>query len=362
MSANKYLVSVVIPVFNRKNLLLETIQSLKNQSYSNWEAILVDDGSTDGTYESILELAESDPRLKLHQRKIEPKGASSCRNYGIGLSKGEFLFFLDSDDILAHHCLNERVHHFCQNPEMDFLIFPALIFEEKPGDTNILWNIDKDRDDIVRFLNIDVPWQTSASFFRRKILNEIGSWDNTTSAWEDMDYHVRALIKGLKYKKINTQPDYYYRIYNKDKLSNNDNTVEQLYARIRLAEKFYQYFKENDKFTPLYRKKLFNFYLWICYSFYRAEHFPGVKAVCYSLYKKGPLNILSYAFLKNIMIFHYFVIYNSYKKKPLQYIRKKIREIIFEMYFKKIPPIDCTTHTERFFSKPLEKVIVNDHN
>jgi len=152
----------------------------------------------------------------------------------------------------------------------------------------------------------------------------------------------------LKYKKINGRPDYYYRIYNKDKLSRNDNSVEQLYARIRLGEKIYQYFRENKNYTPLYRKKLFNFYMWICYSFCRAQHYPGVKAVCYSLYKKGPLNVISYLILLNIMKLFYFLIYNSFQKKLLQGIRKILKEKIYNYYFTNIPPLDCTTHKVTF--------------
>lgn len=342
------LVSVIIPVFNRKNLLLETLQSLKDQTYLNWEAILVDDGSTDGTFELVQDLSDADPRIKSYKREVEPKGASSCRNYGIEVCNGKYVFFLDSDDILAPHCIQERVKNFEENPGMDFLVFPAFIFEYKPGDTELLWNIDKDKDDIVRFLNIDVPWQTTATIFKKETLKKLGPWDHTTSAWEDADFHMRALIMGFNYKKIYFQPDYFYRLNNQDKISKNDNTIEQLYARIRLAEKIYRYLKNNNKFEGTYKVKLFNFYMWICYSFCRAKHYDGVKAVCYSLYNNGPLNIFSYKILLFFMKFHYWLIYNSFKKKSLQNIRKIMKETLFNYYFKDIPPIDCTTHTQLF--------------
>src|SRR5688500_10558850 len=95
------IVSVVIPVYNRVTLIQETLQSIIDQIYPYWEAIIVDDGSTDGSYDLVLKIAESDRRIKAFRRDREPKGAPVCRNIGVTKSAGQFLIFLDSDDLLA---------------------------------------------------------------------------------------------------------------------------------------------------------------------------------------------------------------------------------------------------------------------
>lgn len=101
------LISVIIPVYNRKDVLLECINSVIAQSYKNFEIILIDDGSTDGTIELCRNLAEQEPRIKLIE--AEHGGVSAARNKGIENSNGDFIFFLDSDDIIHPEILKTLI-------------------------------------------------------------------------------------------------------------------------------------------------------------------------------------------------------------------------------------------------------------
>lgn len=92
------LISVIIPVYNRENVIEECINSVLEQSYQNFEIIIVDDGSTDNTCEICMALSEKDKRIKLF--KGNHMGVSSARNTAIEKSNGEFIFFLDSDDVI----------------------------------------------------------------------------------------------------------------------------------------------------------------------------------------------------------------------------------------------------------------------
>src|SRR5690606_5297620 len=93
------LVSVVIPTFNRALLLKRCISSVIDQTYQNWELIVVDDGSTDGTSDLLEMYISSDKRVKYFKRpNNRKKGANSCRNIGIKKSNGQYIAFLDSDD------------------------------------------------------------------------------------------------------------------------------------------------------------------------------------------------------------------------------------------------------------------------
>ena len=110
-------ISIITPSFNRADIIHETAQSIFNQTYPYWEWVIVDDGSTDNSWEVINEFAAKDPRVKIYKRDREPKGACSCRNIAIERSTGSYLLFLDSDDLLASFCLEQRINAAHRYPE-----------------------------------------------------------------------------------------------------------------------------------------------------------------------------------------------------------------------------------------------------
>tara|TARA_R110000751_G_scaffold258164_2_gene357603 strand:- start:40 stop:957 length:918 start_codon:yes stop_codon:yes gene_type:complete len=96
------LVSIIIPTYNRAHLIGETLDSVLAQTYTHWECIVVDDGSTDRTDKLMAEYVAKDSRFQYHHRsKDRLKGANACRNYGFELSQGEYIQWLDSDDLLG---------------------------------------------------------------------------------------------------------------------------------------------------------------------------------------------------------------------------------------------------------------------
>ena len=97
---NNPLVSIIIPTYNRAHFIGETLESVIAQTYENWECIVVDDGSTDYTDELMEYYCKKDTRIQYHHRPdIKPRGANACRNYGFGVSKGEYINWFDSDDL-----------------------------------------------------------------------------------------------------------------------------------------------------------------------------------------------------------------------------------------------------------------------
>ena len=108
----RHLVSIIIPIFNRAHLIKETLNSILNQSYTNWECILVDDGSTDKTKETILKYCQNDSRISYFERPQQMlKGANSCRNYGFENSKGYYIQWFDSDDLMHYDKLKLQVEY-----------------------------------------------------------------------------------------------------------------------------------------------------------------------------------------------------------------------------------------------------------
>lgn len=107
----KVKVSVIIPTFNRGNILGETLESVRAQTLTEWECIVVDDGSSDDTEELMKTYQKMDPRFTYVKRPAERnKGACACRNIGLEHAKGEYIQFLDSDDIISSNKLEEQVN------------------------------------------------------------------------------------------------------------------------------------------------------------------------------------------------------------------------------------------------------------
>ena len=102
------IVSIIIPVYNRPTLVAEALDSVLAQTNPNWECIVVDDGSTDNTWQVLEEYAKKDDRIRVYKRDREPKGANRCRNMGAELAKSNYLFFLDSDDLIGETFIETR--------------------------------------------------------------------------------------------------------------------------------------------------------------------------------------------------------------------------------------------------------------
>lgn len=104
------MVSILIPIYNRAHLIVETLQSIVAQSYENWECILVDDGSTDATPQVVQDFIAKDARfIFLNRPDSLEKGPSSCRNYAFEKSSGAYIQFFDSDDIMHPNHLSEKI-------------------------------------------------------------------------------------------------------------------------------------------------------------------------------------------------------------------------------------------------------------
>jgi glycosyltransferase involved in cell wall biosynthesis len=207
------LVSIIMPCYNRASIIQESITSVIHQTFKNWELIIVDDGSSDNSVDIILQFLE-DHRIVFIQRKHEIKGASSCRNIGLRKASGKYIVYLDSDDLLTQNCLQNRLNEFDKNQDFDFLVFPTLLFNKEVYDLNILWNIDKNENDLERFLRVDALWQTTGPIYKKESLIKLNGFDENLEFWQDFDLHIRLLINDFTYKKfLFYQPDNFHRVH-----------------------------------------------------------------------------------------------------------------------------------------------------
>lgn len=214
-------VSIIIPFYNRPNLLMETLASVSAQSYANWEALLVDDGSNSETLDRIANFISDEERFQLIKRPNSLlKGANSCRNLGFEKSDGDYIMFLDSDDILAPNCLQERVKFMETRPEVSVAIFSSNIFYKSPGDSQEMLNKDLEQADRAAYLRSFIGghfnWQTTAAIWRREVLIA-PLFDIRLQRFQDVDFHIRQLSNEKLLLARVEQVDNYYRNENPDR-------------------------------------------------------------------------------------------------------------------------------------------------
>lgn len=134
------LVSVIIPIYNGELTIKRTVKSVLNQSYSNIEVIIIDDCSTDNSYNIIENIAQNDKRIKLYHNEIN-LGVSKTRNIGINFASGEFIAFLDSDDVWKKDKLKRQLCYM-NKTQIDICYTGYEIIGESDGES-IIYKVPK---------------------------------------------------------------------------------------------------------------------------------------------------------------------------------------------------------------------------
>ena len=131
---NTPLISIITPIYNQSEYITEAIGSVLNQSYSNWELVIVNDGSTDDSEIKIKKY--SDNRIKYYYQ--ENKGVSAARNLGLKHITGKYFCFLDADDMYTCNSLKDRVELFLNDKDLSFVdgkvVFYTIDFQKKIKD------------------------------------------------------------------------------------------------------------------------------------------------------------------------------------------------------------------------------------
>ena len=307
MKKDNLLISIIIPTFNREEFIAETLNSIHNQTSNNWECIIVDDGSIDNTIQIINKFIEADNRFQLLLRKNMPKGASACRNIGAENSKGNYIVFLDSDDLISPQFIENRLEAIKNNQKVDFIVYPSFVFKQKVGDLNILYNIlDKpDNKDISRFLDNDNPWHTTGPVWKKSSFWKIGGFNIYSQSAQDWEIHMKALIHDLDYIKIkcnNENIHHFIRNGEYQCISKATLTESRIKNRMDTFQNILTLFQEKglDK-TSLKNKLISHFYRQFSISYnshYHTLTFNNLDLILKEKLIKTPLKTL----LKNRLI------------------------------------------------------------
>lgn len=200
---DKPLISVIMPVYNRKDIVMGAIESVLSQSYSNFELIIVDDASTDGTRDLLKKINHDKVRIIFHD---ENKFCAGARNTGLKEAKGEFISYLDSDNMFDKRYLAAVVGAFSLLPDAD-AVYTAQYRFENIGQNPFLILFGVFNKSLLKNSNyIDIN-----SFSHRKsVYDAIGGFDEKYDALEDWDLILRTVNNNYKIYSIPVLLSFYY--------------------------------------------------------------------------------------------------------------------------------------------------------
>lgn len=187
------LVSVVIPSYNRASMIERALNSLIRQTHRNWEALVVDDGSTDNTEELVKGFSVKDTRVK-YFRQEKNGGACVARNRGIDESRGEFITFLDSDDEYHPRKIELQVRVFRESPVENLGVVSCGREDERDGKVYLRWIPTKRGDILQNLLRKErIGGNTSFLMVKASVIREHGIYfDPEMPAGQDWDFLVRV--------------------------------------------------------------------------------------------------------------------------------------------------------------------------
>jgi glycosyltransferase involved in cell wall biosynthesis len=235
--------SIVIPTYNRADIISKSIDSICRQTYKNWEIIVVDNASTDNTKEVMTPyLAKNNIRYIVNDSNYE---RSYSRNRGMMMATGDFVSLLDSDDVLYPDCLQKAASFIAANPNTVFFhcLYEILDQDYQPKRRR-------------RFPSVTNPYKAIAKgnfisnigvFYRKDLIKEVRfDEDPILIGTEDYDFVLNMILHTGKLDRIN---EYCCGIYDHPERSVYEEEWERIYKRI-------SYFIEKQKNNPLFREKM----------------------------------------------------------------------------------------------------------
>ena len=240
------LISVIVPCYNQAQYLDECLQSVLDQTYENWECLIINDGSPDNTEEVAKKWIEKDSRFKYFYK--ENGGLSSARNFGIERAKGEWILPLDSDDLIVNKYLalsNEEI-----KKGFNLIYFKIRLF----GHENLDYETDFFNFEELLYSN---PFYCSCIFPKEK-WGQIGGYDeNLIYGMEDWDFWINMIYNTpTKVSRV----DYVGFLYRKKRNSMlhtlQDDEEKKIFSRSYIIRKHSEHYAKSQSFVALHLKNI----------------------------------------------------------------------------------------------------------
>jgi glycosyltransferase involved in cell wall biosynthesis len=195
-------VSVIVPCYNYGHLLSETLESLKKQTLSNWECIVIDDGSTDDTKHVAAHYAKQDNRFRYIYQDNE--GLSSARNTGILSARGDFIQLLDADDFIAENKLLNQINLLKLHTEISIVYSEVRYFKTENPDKHF-YSLNEGSEPWIKAYSTHEAFCTAlmqnnlfavnCALFRKEIISNCGLFNTKLKSVEDWEFWVRCSLQ-----------------------------------------------------------------------------------------------------------------------------------------------------------------------
>lgn len=245
-------ISVIMPVYNAEKYLKQSIESILNQTYKDFEFIIINDGSTDNSLNIIYEYANKHTKIKVIAR--ENRGLVCSLNEGISYSKGEYIARIDADDISLPERLEKQIKFFEKNQEIDILGSMAELIGDKAllekETNNYEWvNVEFDsKDDLEKIFLECCAIPHPSVMMKKEFLIKIGGYFEQDT--EDYNLWLRAIKSGFKIDKINEKL-IKYRLHDNSKMRSNLLKIAKsnMLNRLEYIKSTYNIFDNNFKYV-----------------------------------------------------------------------------------------------------------------
>lgn len=249
---NNSLISIIMPVYNSEKYIAEAIESVCTQSYENWELLIVNDGSTDHTSEILDHYAKIDSRIKVFHRKNE--GVSMARNFALNQINGEYVTFIDSDDVYHLKHLERQIQVFKQYSDCDIVFSRHKEFRGELNKNEAvtsgkveIWN-DNILQKVISDSNNHFVWNAM-------IKSEIAKKEIFSSIRFAEDYcYIRDCVWNCKKMAVLDEVLYFYRRDNENAMTNHFFSEKYIGDYMKLVQNIYDFCKEHNLKDDFYRR------------------------------------------------------------------------------------------------------------
>jgi glycosyltransferase involved in cell wall biosynthesis len=289
-------VSIIIPVYNCELYITQAIESVLNQTYTDYEIIVIDDGSTDNTHQVLQPYMK-----KIRYFYQENKGLSATRNQGIKMAKGELIALLDADDLFLYYKLQEQVAIFDAQPNIGLVQSGWRVVNEKGEKIQDVepWHKSPELD-LVSWLK----WKAtnpSAMMFRKEWLEKVNGFNENLRRLEDFDIVIRLALASCQatwFPKVAVC----YR-------QHRGNMTRNLLAQTEVEEKILDELFSNpnlpEKIQHLERELRYGSLIWNCWCLYKSGYFAEMADYLHKSLKFSPVSVLK-TICEWLYSFHYY--------------------------------------------------------
>ena len=232
------IVSIVLPTYNGSQYICESIQSCIQQTYKNWELIIIDDASTDNTPSIVSEFSTRDRRIRVIQNEVNQK-LPSALNKGFKHAKGKYLTWTSDDNIYRPNALNTMVKYLENHPNIDF-VYAGFSLIDSNG--NLIKEVVAGPPELLGIKDV----VGGCFLYRREIHDALGGYDENLFLAEDLDFYIRAMAS------FNIQPLphnlYKYRTHRSSLTSGKNYQIYKVWEKTIRKNKSKMYWIDKDKF------------------------------------------------------------------------------------------------------------------